>query len=302
MSLPLPCDFQILRKPHPRAARKLITKFSILSMEDISLSLKIADIANSAATAAAAAALGISPTLSKKGHQLLFIVLLVNSLLFFKFVIFPFTIANPYPVYLFNDLPFSPFLYTFLCISRPSFHTSLLCFFFYLSSFFFSSFFFSFFLFFYLSSFLLFQTNFIPNAYFFFIFFSIPSGPKPTSAKKIVLPTSLSTGPSNVPDHPPFDDSNTILVDRWIIQPYSTVQMKIRFRSENEGKSEAALAFEVVGTGQSVTLLCQVFYHIKLYSLLLCNRKCFFPMNIFLFLFFFLNFYYNYTYLFLFYS
>ena len=134
---------------------------------------------------------------------------------------------------------FFPFLYNFLPfflrISCPSFlqssrlHTFLL-FFPYLSSFFFSSFFFSFF---YLSSFLLFQTNFSPSSYFF-IFFSIPSGPKPTSAKKIVLPTSLSTGSSNVPDHPPFDDSNTILVDRWIIQPYSTVQMKIRFRSENE--------------------------------------------------------------------
>ena len=128
MSLPLPCDFQILRKPHPRAARKLITKFSILSMEDISLSLKIADIANSAATAAAAAALGISPTLSKKGYQLLFIVLFVNSLLFFKFMIFPLTIAYHYPVYLFNDLPFFSislylpfFLVSFLCISGPSF-------------------------------------------------------------------------------------------------------------------------------------------------------------------------------------
>ena len=68
MSLPLPCDFQILRKPHPRAARKSITKFSILSMDDISLSLKFADIVNLAANAAAAAALGISPTLSKKGE------------------------------------------------------------------------------------------------------------------------------------------------------------------------------------------------------------------------------------------
>ena len=139
------------------------------------MSLKIADIANSAATAAAAAALGISPTLSKKGHQLLFIVLLVNSLLYFKFMIFPFTIAYHYPVYLSNDLPFFPlslylpsFLLYFLCISGPSFlqssrlHTFLLFFFSYLTSFFFSSFFFCFF---YLSSFLIFQIKFSPSSY-----------------------------------------------------------------------------------------------------------------------------------------
>ena len=195
-------------------------------------------------------------------------------------------------------------LFFFLFFLLFFFFLPLFLFLFFLLFFFFSFFYFSYFLLFqtnFIQFFvllhilltfflLLFQTIFSPSSDFF-IFFSIPSGPKPTSAKKIVLPTSLSTGSSNVPDHPPFDDSNTILVDRWIIQPYSTVQMKIRFRSENEGKSEAALAFEVVGTGQSVTLLCQVFYHIKLYSLLLCNLKCFFsndyfPISVFFFYFF----------------
>ena len=55
-------------------------------MDDISLSLKFADIVNLAANAAAAAALGISPTLSKKG-ELKFLLILEKK----KFLLFIFT-------------------------------------------------------------------------------------------------------------------------------------------------------------------------------------------------------------------
>jgi hypothetical protein len=85
---------------------------------------------------------------------------------------------------------------------------------------------------------------------------------KPLSAKAQAPAEEATSAPSTRPctalDPLVFDDSgkSVLLASRWIIQPFSTVQMKIRFRSEKEGKSEAALGFEVVGTGQSVTLLC----------------------------------------------
>jgi hypothetical protein len=81
---------------------------------------------------------------------------------------------------------------------------------------------------------------------------------KPLSAKPLTEEATPVPGTPLEPSALVFDDSgkNVLLASRWIIQPFSTVQMKIRFRSEKEGKSEASLGFEVVGTGQSVTLLC----------------------------------------------
>lgn len=84
---------------------------------------------------------------------------------------------------------------------------------------------------------------------------------KPSSAKTPTEDLSLTPVPGTLaePSALLFDDAgkHVLLATRWIIKPFSSVQMKIRFRSEKEGKSEAALGFEVVGTGQSVTLLCQ---------------------------------------------
>jgi hypothetical protein len=61
------------------------------------------------------------------------------------------------------------------------------------------------------------------------------------------------------PNAPPtyYDDSETKFVARWVIEPYSTVQFKVRFRSLAEGQYDSSLAFEVVGTNQTVTLFCQ---------------------------------------------
>ena len=61
------------------------------------------------------------------------------------------------------------------------------------------------------------------------------------------------------PDDPPlfYDDSQTRFVSRWVVPPFASVQFKVRFRSLNEGRFDSSLAFEVVGTSQTVTLFCQ---------------------------------------------
>ena len=61
------------------------------------------------------------------------------------------------------------------------------------------------------------------------------------------------------PDDPPlfYDDSKTSFVSRWVVPPFASVQFKVRFRSLKEGRFDSSLAFEVVGTNQTVTLFCQ---------------------------------------------
>ena len=64
--------------------------------------------------------------------------------------------------------------------------------------------------------------------------------------------------PSGPDDPPPFyDDSKTQFVSRWVVPPFGSVQFKVRFRSLKEGRFDSSLAFEVVGTSQTVTLFCQ---------------------------------------------
>ena len=108
---------------------------------------------------------------------------------------------------------------------------------------------------------MLFRSSFLFLFYSYFLFLpfilSLGATAKPGSAKKGTIPVTATNAPT-VADFPPFDDSSTILVDRWVIQPFSSVQMKIRFRSEKGGKSEASLGFEVVGTAQTIILPCQV--------------------------------------------
>ncbi|RYH22951.1 hypothetical protein EON65_18485, partial [archaeon] len=43
---------------------------------------------------------------------------------------------------------------------------------------------------------------------------------------------------------------------RWVIEPQGTVQFKVRFKSEKEGKFESTMEFEMVGTGQRFSLPC----------------------------------------------
>jgi len=45
-------------------------------------------------------------------------------------------------------------------------------------------------------------------------------------------------------------------VTRWVIEPFGKVQFRVRFLSKVEGKFDAALGFEVVGSAQQFTLFC----------------------------------------------
>lgn len=43
---------------------------------------------------------------------------------------------------------------------------------------------------------------------------------------------------------------------RWVIQPYDSIEFKVKFESVNEGKIEYNLGFEVMGTQQTYSLYC----------------------------------------------
>jgi len=78
-----------------------------------------------------------------------------------------------------------------------------------------------------------------------------PKGKEPAAAVAPVVATS--------PDDPPafYDDGQTRFVSRWVVEPFASVQFKVRFRSLKEGRFDSSLVFEVVGTSQTLTLFCQ---------------------------------------------
>ena len=53
------------------------------------------------------------------------------------------------------------------------------------------------------------------------------------------------------------EDSDTPVKYRWVVQPNSSVQLRVKFRATSEGKFESALEFEVMNTLQKYSLFCK---------------------------------------------
>ena len=92
-----------------------------------------------------------------------------------------------------------------------------------------------------------------------------PSPPLQTAPEPLLEPSKGKGKPppkGKIEEPPP---SEPIVVEpqpekpkptRWIVQPQSTLQFKVRFSAEKEGTFQASMEFEIVGTGQKFNLPC----------------------------------------------
>lgn len=76
---------------------------------------------------------------------------------------------------------------------------------------------------------------------------------------------------------------------RWIVEPNSSVQLRVRFRATSEGKFESSLEFEVMNTLQKYSLFCRGVSELPKINddtrnVFLRRQKGFYPLNLALYL------------------